>query len=152
MSKEEREGEKLFYSNASKNLIAQIAKEVSKGKLKKLKTSALENEEPSVFIQTVAEKYEKEYVIYLRALGSYEGTHKNKRYKVNNTDLRGPIGGLNVDVLIFEKTEGKMIYINDYDVARYTNKSGIISGAFIHDSSFEKFGKKMAKKIKQAID
>ncbi len=151
MTSEEREGEKLFYTNVSKNQIARIAKEAYKRKLKKPKTLALENDEPSIFIQNVAKKYEKEYIIYLKAIGSYERTHKRKKYRVNNTDLNGPVGALSVDVFLFEKTEGKMIYLTDHELARYSRSSGIVSGAFIHDSSFESFGKKVAKKINKAI-
>ena len=63
-------------------------------------------------------------------------------------------GGLNVDLLIFEKTEGKMIYLTDHDLANYSrsSSSGISSGASIYDKLFVKFGKKMAKKIKKAIN
>lgn len=154
MSKEERKGEKTFYSNASRNIIAQIAKEASKGKFKKLKTSALENEEPSVFIQTVAKKYEKEYAIYMSVTGSYENTIKNKLYRVNKTNLKGVSGSLNVNLLIFEKTKGKMIYLTKHSLANYSRSSpsGILSGASIYDKLFVKFGKKVAKKIKKAID
>jgi len=154
MTEEEREGEKIFYSNTSKNLLAKVFKDASKRKIRKLKTSTLENNEPSIFIQTITKKYDKEYIIYLQANGDYEHTIKNKRYRVNNTNLKGVSGRLSVHLLIFEKNEGKMIYLTDHRLAGYTTDSTtrMKSGASIYDKLFEKFGKKMARKVKKAIE
>jgi len=145
MTKEEKTGEKEFYNNASLNIIADIAKTANKFKLKKAEVSALENDKPSEFIQTIAKKYDKQFIIYLSAVGKYERTVKNKNYRVNNTDLKGTLGWLDVKVLIFEKTEGKMIYINRHKFAHNDT-------IFIRDKDFEKFGKKVAKQIKKAIE
>lgn len=154
MTEEEREGERIFYTNMNRNMMAKVAKDASKRKIKKPKTSALENDEPSFFIQTVTKKYDKEYVIYMRAIGNYEKTHKNKRYRVNNTDLRGPVGSLSVDVIIYEKAKGKLVCFLEHNLGGYSTDSstGVKSGTFIYDGNFEKFGKKMAKKIKKAIE
>lgn len=154
MTEEERAEEKLFELNLRKNLVAHHAKLASKGKFKKPNLSSLENDEPSVFIQKVAEKYEKEYIIYIKAIGTYRRTIKDKRYRVNNTDLRGPEGNLVVNVIVFEKTTGKMLEILQHEIGRLTrsNDSNGVSGTFLRDKLFEKFGKKMAKKILKIIN
>lgn len=154
MTEEEELEEKRFYINASKNLVAHQTKIASKGKFKKPDVSSLENDEPSIFIQKVAEKNEKEYIIYLKATGSYMKTIKDKRYSINNTELKGPEGNLLVSVLVFEKTTGKMLEILQHEIGGYTREpnSASKSGTLIRDKHFEKFGKKMTKKILKIIN
>ena len=75
MIEDEELEEKRFYICASKNLVPHQTKTASKGKFKKPDFSFLENDEPSIFVQKVAEQ--KEYIIYLKATGSCMKTIKD---------------------------------------------------------------------------